>query len=298
MSSDVVSRRFGSTTANRTIPRRLVAGLALVVLFWAVSWLQVRPISDFYFFPLWLGYILTVDSLVVLRTGTSPIERAGWRVLALFAISVPLWWLFEGFNEVVGNWRYQQPARYTTFEYVLLCSLAFSTVVPAVLTTSELVRSFRLDPLRWLPRIEPATRLLVALFITGWVMVGLTLGWPELFFPLVWVSAVFILDPVATWLGGRSLAWHIGRRDWSPLFTIGAGTLICGWFWEMWNIYSLPKWSYSIPYLEYLHVFEMPLAGYGGYVPFGYEVYLFTIVIGQLFPGLKVLDVRVSVRSD
>jgi hypothetical protein len=298
MNSDVVTRRFGSSAASRTIPRRLIAGLSLVAIFWTVSWLQLRPISNYYFFPLWLGYFLTVDALVVLRTGTSPFERAGWRVVTLFAISVPLWWLFEGFNEVVGNWRYHQAARYATLENVLLSSLAFSTVVPAVLTTAELVRSFRLDPLRRLPRIEPTPALLTAIFVAGWVMVGLTLGWPELFFPLVWLSVVFILDPVATWLGGRSLAWHIGRGDWSPLFTIALGTLICGWFWEMWNIYSMPKWTYSIPYLEHLHIFEMPLAGYGGYIPFGYEVYLFVIVVGRLLPVLNVPDVRVSARFD
>jgi hypothetical protein len=66
----------------------------------------------------------------------------------------------------------------------------------------------------------------------------------------------------------------------------------------MWNIYSLPKWSYSIPYLEYLHIFEMPLAGFGGYIPFGFEVYLFAIVVGRLVPGTKVPMARVSARFD
>jgi len=292
--TDLARPRYKNPALDKTTTGRIVVGLSLVALFWTISWLRLRPVSDYYFFPLWLGYILTVDGLVARRTGTSPIQRSGWRVLVLFAVSVPLWWLFEAINVRVGNWQYQGPASYTAVEYALLASLSFSTVVPAVLTTTELVRSFRLNPLRRLPPMVPTQRRLIGIHVAGWAMVGLTLAWPDLFFPLVWMSVVFILDPVATWLGGRSLAWHIDRNDWTPLFNIAAGTLICGWFWEMWNIYSLPKWAYSIPYAEQLHVFEMPILGYGGYIPFGYEVYLFTVVVRQLLPWIKVPETRVS----
>jgi hypothetical protein len=47
--------------------------------------------------------------------------------------------------------------------------------------------------------------------------------------------------------------------------------LICGLFWEMWNYYSAAKWAYSIPFVDAFHLFEMPLLGYGGYIPFGLE---------------------------
>jgi hypothetical protein len=216
----------------------------------------------------------------------------------LFAVSVPLWWIFEGFNEVVDNWHYQTPAVYTAVEYALLASLAFSTVVPAVLTTTELVASLRLDPLRRLPRVEPTSAILIIIHAVGWLMLVLTLLWPRLFFPFVWLSLVFLLDPIAYLLGGRSLSWWIARRDWSPLFNLAIGTLICGWFWEMWNIFSMPKWTYEIPYAEYLHVFEMPLLGYGGYIPFGYEIYLAALIVRRLLPGLQVPETRVSSRVD
>ena len=296
--TDLAARDHGYVTTDRAAVGRLLTGLTLVIVFWSVSWVQIRPVSDYYFFPLWFGYILAVDGIVALRTGTSPIQRDGVRVVSLFVVSIPLWWLFEGFNEIVGNWHYQSPVGYTALEYALLASVAFSTVVPAVLTTTELVRSIRLDPLRSLPRIDPRPRLLLAIHLTGWLMIVLTVVWPEVFFPLVWISVVFLLDPIATWLGGRSLASFVGRGDWSPLFNIAAGTLVCGWFWEMWNIYSMPKWTYSIAYAEYLHLFEMPILGFGGYIPFGYEVYLFTLVARRLLPGLQVPTTRVSSRTD
>ena len=47
--------------------------------------------------------------------------------------------------------------------------------------------------------------------------------------------------------------------------------LICGCFWEMWNVFSLEKWIYTVPFVDRFHIFEMPLLGYAGYLPFGLE---------------------------
>jgi hypothetical protein len=45
----------------------------------------------------------------------------------------------------------------------------------------------------------------------------------------------------------------------------GLGT---GLLWELWNLHALPHWEYRIPYLGGLRLFEMPLLGYLGYLPF------------------------------
>jgi hypothetical protein len=50
-------------------------------------------------------------------------------------------------------------------------------------------------------------------------------------------------------------------------------TLICGFFWEMWNSNAMPKWRYEIEYAEQAHLFEMPALGYGGYLPFSLELF-------------------------
>jgi len=52
-------------------------------------------------------------------------------------------------------------------------------------------------------------------------------------------------------------------------------TIFTGFWWEMWNYYSLPKWYYTIPYVGFYKVFEMPALGYLGYLPFGLEVLSF-----------------------
>jgi len=252
-----------------------IAGLLLVCVSWVVSWSQLRPYSDFTFFPLWLGYILTVDAALQWRTGTSPIARSGWGVAWLFVLSIPLWWTFELLNRLVGNWVYHQARDDGQVVRFLLSSLAFSTVVPAVLTTAELVRSFQLGWLRSLPAMPMTRPWLVGYHVAGLLMVLATALWPDYAFPLVWLALIFIVDPIGTAAGAGSTGRRLATGDWSIVLNLGLGTLVCGFFWEMWNVRALPKWTYDIPHVDRLKIFEMPILGYGGYVPFGLEVYAF-----------------------
>ncbi len=50
-------------------------GLILVGVAWPASWLQLQPLAEYSFFPLWLGYILVTDALVLRRAGTSLLTR-------------------------------------------------------------------------------------------------------------------------------------------------------------------------------------------------------------------------------
>lgn len=280
--------------AGYRLPLRFWTGVALVACWWPIAWFQVRPFSDNYFFPLWLGFILTLDGLVKWRTGTSLLERAGWRAIYLFALSAPLWWVFEGFNQVSNNWIYHLPQPYGDIEYAMRASLAFSTVIPAVLVTTELVRSMRLNPLKHFPALALENQTLIVFHLAGWVMFVAVLAAPRYAFPLVWISLFFIVDPIATWLNGRSVGSFLRSGDWSPLFNVAAATLICGFFWEFWNFYALPKWSYDVPYADLLHLFEMPLLGYGGYIPFGFEIVAVVALAGALAPPGKLPDARLS----
>ena len=49
--------------------------------------------------------------------------------------------------------------------------------------------------------------------------------------------------------------------------------MVCAFFWELWNVYSYPKWVYEIPGVGFAHLFEMPLLGYLGYLPFSLELF-------------------------
>ena len=249
-------------------------GLLLVAITWPLNWTLPGMRTAYLFFPLWVGYILTVDALVLNRTGSSLWTRSRRDFLLLFVASAPAWWLFEAINDRTANWEYLGSDVFTDFEYFLLCTISFSTVMPAVFETAELVRSFRwMRRLAAGPRLQPRPDLDRGMFLTGTAMLGLTLAWPKVFYPFVWTSLVFILEPLNCWLGRRHFLQDLQRGDWRLVASLALGAVICGFFWEMWNYYSYPKWIYHTPGAQFLHVFEMPLLGYGGYIPFALELW-------------------------
>ncbi len=249
--------------------------LALCLGAWACSWLRIDPFFRYSFFPLWLGYILFVDALVVARHGTSLLQRMRWRYVTLFAVSSLFWWTFELLNVRVQNWHYIQDQPYSPLSFFLLATLSFSTVLPAVMGTTELLSTFK--PLK--PRLspdDPGPRLSRSAFISLEIVgvACLILPWvlPQYCFPLIWFSLTLLLDPLNNFFGRKSAFAHLLTRDWSFL-VLPLGTLVCGFFWEMWNFYALPKWYYTVPYIGFWKVFEMPLLGFTGYLPFSLELF-------------------------
>jgi hypothetical protein len=259
-------------------------GLSLALVFWFLNWTLPGIRTHWGFFPLWLGYCLTIDGLVFWRTGTSLFTRNWQKYLGLFLISAPVWWLFELLNLHTQNWTYLGTDIFTPLQYSFWTNLSFSTVIPAVFGSAEFVASFGfLKRLKPGPVIGTDTRTTSAFFILGWTMLTLLVVWPKIFFPFLWLSLYFILEPVNIWLGNRSLAYWTQNGDWRPVITLWLGVLLTAFFWEMWNYYSFPKWIYHVPWGDWLHIFEMPSLGYGGYLPFALELYaLYHLLAGLL----------------
>src|SRR5216117_3773662 len=135
-------------------------GLGLLAVCWPLNWTMPGMRTAYLFFPLWLGYILVVDALVLARTGSSLWRRSRRKFVLLFAASAPVWWLFEIINSRTANWEYQGSDTFTLLEYYLLCTLSFSTVMPAVFETAELARTFGwMDRLACGPRLRPTPTL-------------------------------------------------------------------------------------------------------------------------------------------
>jgi len=61
----------------------------------------------------------------------------------------------------------------------------------------------------------------------------------------------------------------IATGDCRRVWRLALAGLVCGFFWEMWNAHSLAHWKYSVPYVQHFEIFEMPILGYAGYLPFG-----------------------------
>ncbi len=259
-------------------------GLGLIIVFWTLNWSLSGLRSHWCFFPLWLGYCLTVDALVRVRKGDSLLTRNPAAYVGLFIASIPSWWLFELINSRTQNWCYEGAQRFTDLQYFVLASVSFSTVMPAVFGTAELVSTFNwIKRTRRGPLIFPRPTTLLTFSVSGCSMLVLLLLWPRYFFPLVWLSVFFIVEPLNAWLGNRSLIQYTARGDWRPVWALWAGCLTCGFFWEMWNFYSCPKWVYHVPFVDFCRIFEMPLLGYGGYLAFSLELFaVYHLMVGLL----------------
>jgi hypothetical protein len=232
-----------------------------------------------------LGYILVVDGLTHARAGGSLLSRKPRTWPLLFVFSVPLWWLFEWANGVLANWRYVLPYPYDPVHYALLASLAFSTVLPAIFATASLLRTFPAfaRARRW-RAVDPSPAGLVAIALLGGALFALSLLAPRYAFPLVWIGLFLLFDPINRRLGWNSLAAEVARGRWDTVVVLWAAGLTCGLFWELWNWRSLPKWVYEVPFVGEPKLFEMPLLGFGGYLPFALEVFAaYGLLHGLLF---------------
>ena len=77
----------------------------------------------------------------------------------------------------------------------------------------------------------------------------------------------------------------LGCGDWRTIVRLSLAAVICGCFWEMWNMHSLARWVYDVPYVGRFKIFEMPLLGYAGYGPFGWECAAVAMVFGLWQPA-------------
>jgi len=281
-------------TGRSKLPIHGWLGFSLLIVFWILNWTLQGARTHWGFFPLWLGYCLAIDGLVVWRTGTSLLTRSPLRYIGLFLISAPAWWIFELLNLRTQNWVYLGAEIFSPLSYAFWTTLSFTTVIPAVFGSTEFFASFDFmkRPKRG-PQIDTDKRTTLFFFVLGWGMLALILMFPNKFFGFVWMSLYFILEPVNIWLGNRSLADWTQRRDWRPVIALWFGVLLTAFFWEMWNYYSYPKWVYQVPWGNWLHFFEMPLVGYGGYLPFALELYALYHFVAGIFGDKKTDYIRI-----
>lgn len=265
----------------------LLTGILLTGASWMLAWSHIGVVSEHTFFPLWLGYVLTINGLSELAIGDSLLRRMGYGFVLLFLVSVPFWWLFEFLNSIVKNWHYIFPHPISNLQYVIEASVDFSTVVPAVLSTVfvlyQLWKRKSADTITRAIHVRRETLILVvllgiALLLLVWVV-------PNETFPLVWIAPILIIEPLLYLSNYPSLIRKIQTGEWRLLAAIMIGTLFVGFWWECWNFFSMPKWIYTVPYVGFWKVFEMPLLGYLGYPFFGIIVFSFTVFALFHFSG-------------
>lgn len=273
----------------RPLPLWGVAAGCCLVCFWMLAWTRFKWMTSLQphtFFPLWISWIVLVNALAHWRSGQCPMLANPVRFIVLFLVSAVFWWGFEYLNRFVGNWHYTG-SQYTALTYFILATVSFSTVLPAVesmkafLLTCDLFQNgFKAMPLpgNLVSRTSALTILAVSCALLFFVGI-----FPAQLFPLIWVCPFCIFLACRILAGMPHSFSGIRNRDYTQVVAYASAAAVCGIFWELFNFYSLARWHYSIPYVQALHVFEMPILGYAGYLPFGLECALIIDLV--MHPG-------------
>ncbi len=273
-------RRFGfsplpapSPPAPRRFPLHGRLGLAALLVSWLLAWGRFDlpgAAEQHTFFPLWIGFIFALDGLVFRRAGRSRFMNARPVFALAFPVSALSWWYFEFLNRFARNWWYPDRMDFGPVHYLIYSSLCFSTVIPAIFEIRDLLESLPALRNRWSrgPRLRLPHAAGLA-FLLGAGLLPLVPLFPEPLFFAVWIAPLALLAGALGLAHVESPFDPIRAGNWSPVLSLALAALVCGFFWELWNAGSSPRWAYAVPYVDRFHLFAMPAVGYAGYLPFG-----------------------------
>ena len=262
------------------------AGLLIMVVSEAATLARIEPFWSWNTPIAWTGFILFADSIVFRARGESWIRSAPREFFWLALASIPLWLVFEFYNRFIQNWHYvglpENPfLRYFGYAW------AFATIWPAIFEGAELIGVWR-GALRTPKDVATVALGETHMFMTGdhpkaASRVSIGLGAAMLLPPILWPSPllaapvflgfIFLLDPINMRLGGESLARDFRERQFDRLKNLMLSGFLCGILWEFWNYWARSKWHYTVPILEHLKIFEMPVLGYFGFPAFALECF-------------------------
>jgi hypothetical protein len=272
-----------SSATGRRLPRYALAGAAILVLSEILLLLRIPFVTQWFTPIMWTGYILLVDGLIRKRKGSSLISDYPLEFFLLAVISIASWEIFEGYNLLLKNWSYIELPDNMAVRFIGY-AWAYATISPGMFLTYELLDAM-------LPGENPRTSPRLAggvfwsLVLVGVACLIVPLIWPSTWMsPLVWMGFAFFLDPINGRSGERSFLSELftGRyRSMSIMFLAG---LLCGILWEFWNYWATTKWQYDVPYLGHIKLFEMPILGFLGFMPFAVESYAIYVFLRRLVP--------------
>ena len=246
----------------------------------------VSFMKNWYFCCSWWSFILVMDSLNFRRSKASPLSISLKNFLFSAFISVLVWLIFELFNLRVKNWTYHDLPP-SILERWVGYFIAYASVIPAMSEISLFAQSFLSKKRLALFRIRATPALLKSWFFSGIISIILVLAWPRLFFPFVWLCFIFMLEPLNFWLKNETLLKDVEKRDWTRFWSWLLAGLVAGFLWEFWNFWAGSHWEYSIPYLNFWRVFQMPVFGYTGFLPFALEVFALYQLLFALYKKLQ-----------
>ncbi len=262
---------------NETSQKKLtihgIIGLGILIVAEVMMFRGVEPFVSWFYCFAWWSYILIADSIIYRIKGNSLLMNRTKEFLLLLPWSIAVWLFFELVNLALKNWYYINIPRNTTMRWIGYM-VAYSTVLPGIFETMELLESLGFYRGLSVPAIPESRKWYIPFWIVGAVFLVLPIILPKYCFPLIWGSFVFLLEPINHRFGGKSLMRDWERGNPSKFLLLLTAGLACGLFWEFWNFWARSKWVYTVPFFDELKGFEMPFLGFLGFPPFAVECYV------------------------
>lgn len=257
----------------------MVIGVAIMIVTQSATLAGIEPFASWNTPIAWTGFILFADAFVYRRRGDSWMRSAPREFAGLALASIPLWVVFEGYNLVIDNWYYSGlPDNFWLRQ--LGYAWSFATITPAIFEAADIVAVLRGS--------RPPDRSPGLGASSWWITLGAAMLAMPLFVPPaaarylaapVWLGFIFLLDPLNARMGAETLT-----RE--RAINLSLSGLLCGVLWEFWNYWALAKWHYTVPIMEHLKIFEMPVPGYLGFPAFALECFTMYVFVRRMFTNL------------
>lgn len=286
---------------NVKFPLWFWLGLIIAIIDAIILWghfSKPKFIIDVGFIPIIWGLVFTVDGIVYKRSGGhSILKDRPINMLWIGICSAIGWGYFEYLSLFVGvNWYYPEAHILTTLEFYIYAFVGGAALVPFLFEIFMLLNTFKKLNRRYSfgPKVSLSRPVQIIVLIIALASLFFISFFPNILYPLLWIGPVLILsiglDMAGLWTPFRPI---VKDGNWTPLALIGLGDLISGLICEGTNFLSANHdpfhtfvpgyWKYSIPYVDKFHVFEMPVEGLYGYLPYGIYNWIVWIAFAYFF---------------
>jgi len=276
----------------------LIAFGSCIYLLWTKSTGPVLILhwSDF---PLFWGLVLLIDGWVYVRNGgRSMVNDRPQELIGIGVSSAMGWMLFEYLNFFVDyDWFYPFGDQISNERFLFYAIIISTGLLPLSFVFYDLFNTVPVLKTRFTegPKfIMPGKvkTILLALSLLSLFAAGL---FPDELFFILWVSPAVLIGVVLDKLGIWTPLRSIGKGNWRPTLVFALTYLAAGLCLECENYFSAARvngmpvfseqpafWQYNLPYVSRFHLFEMPLLGYFGYMPFGIYCWLWWIAFAYM----------------
>lgn len=251
---------------------QIAFAVVALIASWALLALDVPPVPTWFYVFAWYPTLVLLDGIARRLDGEPSLWARPARVASLFGWSAAIWLAFEAANFRLENWYYVSlPAH--RWERWLGITVSFATVVPAIVLAERVLRGVRVfrsagHPVRWVKRVAPFTGPAGAAMALGALLA------PGTLFPLIWGAGLLIAEPFVYRRRPDLSLWRdLERGDWGRAGRLLLGGLGIGLVWETYNGLGDAGWIYTVPGLDTLRLFEMPLLGFLGFPFFALEAW-------------------------